>query len=81
MSAPPAQALIKSGRMPEGAEVLEKGVAAWPFSADLQQALVLCYMTMERYPQARRALEQYVALFPEDAIAREGLERAREAGR
>ena len=76
-----AQALIKSGRMPEGAEVLEKGVAAWPFSADLQQALVLCYMTMERYPQARRALEQYVALFPEDAIAREGLERAREAGR
>ena len=36
---------------------------------------------LEGMDQARRALEQYVALFPEDAIAREGLERAREAGR
>jgi hypothetical protein len=76
-----SQALVKSGRMADAAEVLEKGVAAWPFSADLQQALVLCYMTMERYPQARRALERYVSLFPEDAIAREGLAKAREAGR
>jgi tetratricopeptide (TPR) repeat protein len=75
-----ANALIKLDRKPEAARVLEKGVAMWPFSADLQQALVLCYMSMQSYSQARRALEHYVALFPEDAIAREGLARARAAG-
>jgi hypothetical protein len=75
-----AQALIQMDRKPEAAEVLEKGVAMWPFSPDLQQALVLCYMSMQSYSQARRVLEQYVALFPEDTIAREGLARARAAG-
>ncbi len=76
-----AHALIQTGRKPEAAQVLEKGVETWPFSADLQQALVLCYMSLEWYPRAQRTLEHYVALFPEDAIAREGLERARAASR
>jgi len=76
-----SQALIKTGRGAEAAEVLERGVSTWPFSADLQQALVLCYMSMGRYPQARRTLERYLSLFPEDALAREGLARAQEADR
>jgi len=73
-----SEALARMGRLEECAKVLERGVAAWPFSADLQQALVLCYMKLDRLPQAREALKRYVALFPEDSIAREALARAPE---
>jgi hypothetical protein len=71
-----SKALTNMGRLEESAQVLEKGVAAWPFSADLQQALVLCYMKLERFAEARQALKRYVALFPGDAIARQALANA-----
>ena len=70
------EALSKMGRVEASADVLERGVATWPFSADLQQALVLRYMTLDRIPQMLEALRRYLRLFPEDAIAREALARA-----
>jgi tetratricopeptide (TPR) repeat protein len=70
------EALSKIGRVEASAEVLERGVATWPFSADLRQALVLRYMTLERIPQMLEALRQYRALFPEDPIARQALAQA-----
>lgn len=73
-----SEALSRTGRAEESAKVLEQGVATWPFSADLWQALVLHYMTLNRFPQAHEALKRYVALFPEDAVAREALARAKE---
>jgi hypothetical protein len=73
-----SEALARMGRVEESAKVLEQGVATWPFSADLRQALVLRYMTLNQFPQAREALKRYVALFPEDAIGREALARANE---
>ena len=73
-----SEALTRMGRLEESAKVLEQGVATWPFSADLRQALVLRYMTLNRFPQAYEALKRYVALFPEDAVAREALARAKE---
>ena len=66
--------------MEESAKVLEQGVAAWPFSADLLQALVLRYASLHRLPQAREALKRYVTLFPEDAVGREALAAAEERG-
>jgi hypothetical protein len=73
-----SEALARMGRVEESAKVLEEAVATWPFSADLQQALVLRYVTLEWFPQAREALKRYVALFPEDANAREALAQAKE---
>jgi hypothetical protein len=73
-----SEALSRMGRVEESANVLEQGVAAWPFSADLRQALVLRYITLKWFPQAHEALKQYVALFPEDAVAREALAQAKE---
>jgi hypothetical protein len=67
------EALSKMGRVEGSAEVLERGVATWPFSADLQQALVLRYMALDRIPQMLDALRRYLRLFPEDAVAREAL--------
>ena len=75
-----SEALARLGRVEESAKVLEQGVAAWPFSAPLLQALVLRYMSLDRAPQTREALRRYVRLFPEDAIGREGLARAEEGG-
>jgi tetratricopeptide (TPR) repeat protein len=76
-----SEALGRLGRDDESTKVLEQGVAAWPFSADLQQALVLRYMTLKRFPEMLEALKRYVALFPEDAIAREALAQADMSGR
>jgi len=67
------EALSMMGRADESAKILERGVATWPFSADLQQALVLRYMNLDRTPQMLQALERYLRLFPEDPIAREAL--------
>jgi tetratricopeptide (TPR) repeat protein len=75
-----SEALARLGRGEESAQVLEKGVAAWPFSADLLQALVLRYMKLGRPGPAHETLERYVTLFPEDAIGREALGGADQSG-
>jgi len=64
------EALAHLGQVEESAKVLEQGVAAWPFAADIQKALVLRYVTLEQFPKADEALKRYVALFPEDTFMR-----------
>jgi hypothetical protein len=64
------EALARLGRVEESAEVLERGVAAWPFSSEIQKALVLRYVTLKQFPQADEVLKRYVALFPEDTFMR-----------
>ena len=70
-----SEALAHLGRLAESAKILEQGVTAWPFSPDLQKALVLRYMNLKQFPQAREVVKQYVALFPEDAFMRDVLNR------
>jgi len=65
-----SEALARMGRVEESSKVLEQGAAAWPFSADIQKALVLRYVTLKRFPQARDTLEHYMVLFPQDAFMR-----------
>jgi tetratricopeptide (TPR) repeat protein len=64
------EALAHLGQVEESAKVLEQGVAAWPFSADIQKALVLRYVTLKQSLKADEALKRYVALFPEDTFMR-----------
>jgi hypothetical protein len=70
-----SEALAHLGRVEESAKILEQGVAIWPFSAEIQKALVLRYVTLKQFPQAHEAVKQYVALFPEDAFMRGVLAR------
>jgi hypothetical protein len=65
-----SEALAHLGRVEESAKILEQGVATWPFSAEIQKALVMRYVTLKQFSQAREVLKQYVALFPEDAFMR-----------
>ena len=64
------EALARLGRVEESAKVLQQGVAAWPFSADIQKALVFRYVTLKQFPEADEALKRYIALFPEDTFMR-----------
>ena len=64
------EALARLERVEESAKVLEEGVAIWPFSADMQKALVLRYVTLKQFRQADQALKRYVTLFPEDTYMR-----------
>ena len=70
-----SEALAHLGRVEESAKILEQGVATWPFSPEIQKALVLRYVTLKQFPQAHEAVKQYVALFPEDAFMRGVLAR------
>jgi hypothetical protein len=69
------EALASLGRVEESAKVLEEGVAVWPFSAEIQKALVLRYVTLKEFPKADEALKRYVALFPEDTYMRSVMAR------
>lgn len=62
------EALARTGRVEESAQVLEKGAAAWPFARDIQKSLVFRYLTLQEIPKAHEALKHYVALFPEDTF-------------
>ena len=68
-----SEALARLSRFEECAKVLEQGVATWPYSAEIRQALILCYMKLDRPAQVQEALQQYVHLFPEDPVARQAL--------
>lgn len=67
------EALARIGLAEESVKVLEQGAAIWPCSPEIQHELVLRYMTLGRFRQARETLKQYLTLFPEDTGAREAL--------
>ena len=69
------QALAKLGRSEDAIEFLKRGVDNDPYSAVMQKTLILQYITLKSYPEARRRMEQYVATFPEDAFMRTLLSR------
>ena len=64
------EALANLGRIEDSARVLQQGVDTWPFSSDIQKALILRYVTLKQFQQADKALKRYVALFPEDTFMR-----------
>ncbi|MDE3166234.1 MAG: hypothetical protein KGN36_10535, partial [Acidobacteriota bacterium] len=74
-----AQALAQAGRMDESAAALARGERLFPYSATLRKHLILAYITLKSYPQAKAALERYVQDFPEDAFMRGLLEKVRAA--
>lgn len=70
-----AKALSKLGRDEEALDYLKRGVKNYPFDAVLLKTLILEYINLKRYPDARRAMERYTGLFPEDPFMRKLLAR------
>jgi len=66
-----ASALENLGRGQEAAGVLEKGLAAYPYSGQLTARLAQQYALDGEAAKARKLVERYRALFPEDLGVRE----------
>jgi hypothetical protein len=69
------QALAKLGRSEEAVEYLKKGVAMDPYNAVMRKTLILQYINLKSYAEARLLMEQYVDTFPDDAFMRTMLAR------
>ena len=69
------QALGKLGRSDESIEYLKKGIEMDPYDAVMQKTLILQYINLKSYVEARVLMEQYVATFPEDSFMRDLLGR------
>jgi hypothetical protein len=54
---------------------LKKGVEIDPYNAVMQKTLILQYINLKSYAEARLLMEQYVATFPEDSLMRSLLAR------
>jgi tetratricopeptide (TPR) repeat protein len=65
-----AEALLRAGREAEAVSPLEQGIEAAPYTPVLHKSLALRYINLRRYSAARKTLEHYVELFPEDDFVR-----------
>ncbi len=72
------EALSRDGRGQEAAQVLERGVAAWPYAALVQKSLILSYINLKDYPRAHELMKRYVELFPGDTLVHDLLEKVEE---
>lgn len=70
-----AQALINLGRTAEALDYLERAEEVDPFNPVVQKTLILEYINLKRYSDARKAMEEYVKAFPSDTFMRNLLAR------
>jgi hypothetical protein len=70
-----AQALINLSRAPEAIDYLKRAEEADPFNPVVQKTLILQYINLKRYSEARQAMEEYVKSFPADTFMRNLLAR------
>ena len=65
-----AEALTQANREGEAVLTLERGIRLMPYEPTLCKSLVLRFINLKRYADARQAMEQYVERFPEDDFMR-----------
>jgi predicted Zn-dependent protease len=70
-----AQALINLGRPAEAVDYLKRAEDVDPFNPVVQKTLILEYINLKRYSDARKAMEEYVKSFPSDTFMRNLLAR------
>jgi predicted Zn-dependent protease len=65
-----AKALSALGRDEAALTCLKQASAAYPFDAVLMKMLVLQYIKLKHFAEAREEMQRYVGLFPEDPFMR-----------
>ncbi|WP_263357958.1 tetratricopeptide repeat protein [Acidicapsa ligni] len=71
-----ADVLQKQGKGEEAIALLRKAAGQDPFNPVLQKKLVVNYIAMRQYSEAKAALEEYLKYFPQDTFMRQMLARA-----
>ena len=69
------KALANLDRGDEAVNAFLRGMEIDPYRPELRKNLILEYIKLKRYTEARHALEEYVGLFPEDDFMRSLLTR------
>jgi hypothetical protein len=64
------EALAQSGRLEESVAALRRGIELAPYTPVLHKSLALRYIQWKKFDEARKSLERYVELFPEDDFVR-----------
>ena len=59
----------------EALETLRDGAATLPYHPRMRKLLILKYINLKLYSEAAKSMEKYVALFPEDAVMRDLLQK------
>jgi hypothetical protein len=72
-----AEALARAGRVEEAISTLQRGTELDPYTPVLYKSLALHFINLKRFADARKTLERYVELFPEDDFMRGLLLKAR----
>ena len=70
-----AEVLSKLGRAEEAVVYLRKAVAEDPFNPVLRKKLIVSYIGLKQYVEAKKAIEQYLEYFPQDSFMRQMLIR------
>jgi Flp pilus assembly protein TadD len=68
-------ALVNLGRGDEAITAFSRGTEIDPYRPELRKNLILEYIKAKRYTEARNAMEEYVGMFPQDAMMRNLLAR------
>jgi len=69
------KALANLDRGDEAVNAFVRGMEVDPYRSELRKNLILEYIKLKRYTEARHAMEEYVGLFPEDDFMRRLLAR------
>ena len=64
------EALSQAGRLEDSVKALRRGIELAPYTPVLHKSLALRYIKLQKFDEARQALERYVELFPEDDFVR-----------
>jgi hypothetical protein len=72
-----AEGLTRAGRPDAATAMLQRGIETDPYTPVLYKSLALAYINLKRYPEAKKIMELYVGLFPEDDLMRGLLLKAR----
>jgi hypothetical protein len=71
-----ADALEKLGKTEEAAALLRKAIDQDPFNPVLQKKLIVSYINLHQYAEAKAAIKEYLNIFPQDSFMRQMLARA-----
>ncbi len=73
-----SDALFKMDRDQEALPLLQKAIALDAFNPVLQKTIVLRFIQIKQYAEAKAAMKHYLEVFPQDSFMRQMLARAEE---
>jgi hypothetical protein len=74
-----ADVLQKLGRTEEAAALLREAIDQDPFNPVLQKKLIVSYIGLRQYVEAKAAMERYLEIFPQDSFMRQMMARVQTA--